>query len=259
MINIDNNKKVVQPYVSADGNWHAVQKEAVMVNGEWQTVFEKDSYNINLFVYGKYLKTLTCKKGGSVSLERVSNVYYDDYSHHGWCITEGSTARNYSPTGTVYPQADMNLYACFEYFTEVTRVTCDATSVTSEKKFSARNYGPDTVKIEGCIEKITTSVSDGSVISTTYEPYQLHTDGTKPYVKIESTYIDGTLGSSDGATSLSVPVVYSDVVRVCGISEQNTSDSEGNNVKSTLKIAVHYKNFGAVKNYRTVKETFHEN
>lgn len=254
MINIDNDKKVVQPYVSVDGNWCTVQKEAVMADGEWQTVFEKNTYNIHLYIYGVYYKTLTCEKGKSVTLVSVSNVYCDDIVHNGWSLTYGDTERKYAAAESFRPTSDLTLHAQFRYFKETFTSTLDVTSVATQQKFTSKNYGPSTIDIEGCIEQVTSNVSDGTVISTAYEAYQLHTDGTAPYVKVNNTYVEGTLGGADGATVLSVPIVLNDVVYACGIAEQNDSDSSGNDVKSTLKLAVHYKTYGTGYAYRTVKE-----
>ena len=108
-------KVIKQPYVCVGGKWCEVTKEAVMVNGEWKTVFEKSGYKIRLYSYGTLVKTLTCGENSPIALEAVPTVYDDDVSHYGWTATAGATTADYGTTEEITPTADMELHAVYSY------------------------------------------------------------------------------------------------------------------------------------------------
>lgn len=255
MITIDNDKTVVQPYVAVDGNWHNVGKASVMVNGEWKPVFERDYYIVRYFSYGKLLETRTCKKGSTVSFPEAPLVYGDDYSHYGWTKTYGSNTSEYSTSSTVRPTADTDFHAVYKYYPVTTENTLDITSVTEQKSITISSRGPNTVDIEGCIEKVTTSLSDDTVVETGYGSYELNTDGTAPYVEIKSKYYEGVLGNESGSTIVSIPVVCYDIVHLCGTGVVTAVDTlKKISTAHTYKMIAHYRKYSGTITTRSAKE-----
>lgn len=255
MITIDNDKTVVQPYVAVDGSWCAVSRAYVMVDGVWQPVFEWDKYIVRYFSYGKLLETRTCKKGYSVSFPAAPLVYGEDYSHYGWTKTYGSKTSEYSPSLTMRPTADTDFHAVYKYYPTTTENTLDLTSVTEQKTITITSRGPNTVDIEGCIEKVTRNISDDTVVKTEYDSYELNTDGTAPYVEIESQYYGGVLGNESGTTVVSVPVECYDVVHLCGTNAMTVVDTlKGIDTEYTYRMTARYRKYSGSISTRSAKE-----
>lgn len=255
MINIDNDKKVIQPYVSVGDKWCTVKKGSVMVNGEWQTVFEKDRYYVRLYSYGVNYKTLSYTDGGFVGLPWAPLRYGEDVSHYGWTTVAGSNVREYTSNEGIKNKIDMDLHAIYRYYSVTTELQTDATSSATVSQITITGYGPDTVEIEGCLQKVTTDISSGEVLETVYQGYDLKTDGTTPYVKVNNTYVSGTLGDSSGSTVISADVVRNDVVSVCGIADVvEDNASAGTRTTYTYKLIVHHREYSGEIKFRSAKE-----
>lgn len=255
MINIDNDKKVIQPYVSVGDKWCAVKKGSVMVNGEWQTVFEKDIYYVRLHSYGVNYETLSYKKGKSVGLPWAPLRYGDDFNHWGWTKVEGSTEYDYTPNEGIKNNIDMDLHAIYQYYSITTELQTVATSSSTVSQIEITGLGPDTVEIEGCLQKVTTDISSGEILETIYQGYDLKTDGTTPYVKVNDAYVSGTLGDSSGSTVISADVVRKDVVSICGIADVvEDNASAGTRTTYTYKLIVHHRKYSGTLKRRSSKE-----
>ena len=255
MITVDNDKTVSKPYVAVDGSWYNVGRASVMVNGEWKPVFERDYYIVRYFSYGKLLEIRTCEKGKSVSFPEAPLVYGEDYSHYGWTKTYGSKTQEYTPSTTVKPTADTDFHAVYKYYTVTTENTLDLTSVTEQQAITIISRGPNTLDIEGCIEKVTTSLSDDTVVKTEYGSYELNTDGTAPYVELDSKYYEGVLGNESGATVVSVPVECYDVFHLCGTNTVTAVDTlEGTRTEYTYRMIARYRKYSGTISNRSAKE-----
>ena len=256
MINIGNDKKVVQPCVAANGMWNPVAKEYVMVNGEWEPVFTKTICRAHFYSYGKYLETRTCEKGGYLNFMTVPLVYGDDVSHYGWVTTYGATERKYYANARKLLYTDIIVHALYEYYPVTTVNTLESTYDTGEKSITISGLGPDTIEIEGVQEIVTKNYSTGEIISTEYKSIELKTDGTAPYVKIGDSYVEGTLGNADGATSITADVVHNDSVYFYASNEKSSDVDTMNKTETiyTSKLIVHYKKYSGTVAYRSSKE-----
>ena len=255
MITVDNDKNVLQPYVYAENDWQPVKKEAVMVNGEWQTVFEKNGYVLRFFTYGKLLETRIVPPKTSTVFPSAPLVYGGDTKHFGWVKTYGATSSDYIATATIRPTADMDLHALYYYLPTVTVNTIDASYSSTVKQVQNKTIGPETLEIEGVIEVVTKNYNTNEIISTEYRSFDLNTDGTGPYVKINDSYVEGTLGNSEGPTVVSADIVRYDNIYVCGADDMIKNDTL-NKTQSTIryKLIVRYRTYGGSTNQRSSKE-----
>lgn len=166
---------IVIQYQGNDG-WASTTTEAIK------------KVTINMYAYGELVKTITVNAGDEISLTKLDNVKSDDVEHYGWTKTAGSTSRNYSPTATVYPTTDMDLYAVFKYQVKDKPITK-----------TARDKGTVIAEYDGYIT-ISGHVSVSANGSTSSNQYSLYTDGNTPYVAINGNYISGILSVNDSIT-----------------------------------------------------------
>lgn len=230
------NKNVISPEVYVDGTWRQVNVVKNNINGIWRESYNRNVYKIKLYRYGVLYDTLSVNKGSSIVLPSVPIVQSDDVAHYGWTTTAGSTTRNYSPTATITPTSNMDLFAVFSYNIESEEMStatatgystgADSTTVTVAWDGTAKIYAYTThVRVDHYNGNNTTTNTGGFALSSS-------SDVT---VTINNTYVTGTVSDTAYVTR---DVKAGDQITINAV-KGSSDNSAGSSYNYTVTIT-HY-------------------